>query len=101
MRDHEIHAETLMAVPQEVDDPLDYRSRLSVEVGDLTLATKTTQEGTSTSLQVFRVEAVEHLPSQTRYNEHDAALLAEVNYSVIFLGPSNAIPSSHLNSRVS
>ena len=56
----------------------DYRARLSLEVGDLSISADSTSEGGSTSIKVYRIEAVEHLPAQGAEVGLTAASLAEV-----------------------
>ena len=63
---------------QEATNALDYRSRLSFEIGDLILNVESSHEGTHTALKIFRVEAVEHLPSLTGCCATQAAALSEV-----------------------
>ena len=70
---------------QEVGDALEYRSRLSLEVGQAILKSQSNQDGTTVGLKVYRVEAVEHLPSQTRQSSHDAAVLADVRQPPVLL----------------
>ncbi|KAK9805512.1 hypothetical protein WJX72_002557 [[Myrmecia] bisecta] len=62
----------------DADPSLPYRARFSVECGDLSLALASTGKDLSCSLQLYRLEAVEHIAAQGAGVYSAAAALAEL-----------------------
>jgi len=63
---------------QEASGREDYRPRLSVEVGDLGVEAESKAEGVTAKLKVYRLEAVEHLPTSASCDSLSAVILGEV-----------------------
>jgi len=75
---HPFTPDQIVLILQEAAGRGDYRPRLSVEVGDLAVEADSMAEGLSARLKVYRLEAVEHLPTSAPCDSLSAVVLAEV-----------------------